>query len=102
MDCFEEVPGILRGIVNLNEGAGVVHIRAGYVGRLGDGKHIEKYCRVRGENATEHFEDDVLRLDYDVSVVVPDVLASDKGCRGNERGHVVCWDLEVGHGDMQR
>jgi len=94
---LEKVPGVLRGIVYLDEGTGVVHIRTCHVGRLGHGKHIGKDGRIRGENATEYFENDVLRLDHDVSIVVPDVLTSDKGGRGNERGHVVCWYLEAGH-----
>jgi len=97
VDGLEKVSNVLRGIICLDEGAGVVHIRTGCVGRLGHRKHVGENCRIRGENATEHFEDDVLRLDHDVSVVVPDILASDKGGWGNERGHVVCWYLEARH-----
>ena len=101
MDGLEKVPGIFGGIVYLDEGAGVVHIRTGCMGRLGHGKHVGKNGRVGGENSTEYFEDDVLCLDHDVSVIVPDVLTSDKGRWGDERRHVVRWYLEAGHGGLE-
>jgi len=97
VDGLEKVSGVLWGIIYLNEGAGVVHIRTGGVGRLGDRKHIGKNGRVGGKYATEYFEDDVLRLDHNVSIVVPDVLAPDESGWGNERRHVVRWYLEGGH-----
>ena len=97
MDGFEKVSCVFRCTVYLNEGAGIVHIRTGHAGWLGYRKQIGENSRVRGEDAAEDFEDDVLCLDHDISVVIPDVLTSDEGSWGNERGHVVHRYLEGGH-----
>ena len=97
VDGFEKVSCVLRRVVYLDEGAGIVCVWAGGGDWLGHGKHIGENCGVRGEDATEDFEDDVLCLDHDVSVVVPDVLTPDEAGWGNERGHVVYWYLEAGH-----